>query len=90
LTDTAEQSLQGRRASGPRSPEGKQRSKHNALKHGIFSEIILLKGESGSKLDSLLNGLPNDRWPEGALEEILVEKLATLQWRSRRFLIAFK
>ena len=29
---------------GPRTPAGKERSKHNAVKHGIFSKVIVLKG----------------------------------------------
>ena len=86
--DTPEQPLRVRKASGPRTPEGKQRSKYNALKHGIFSKSVLLKGESASEFNSLLNGLRNDFRPEGALEEILVEKLASLLWRYRRLLIA--
>ncbi len=88
LKDTAEQPLRGRKASGPRTPEGKQRSKHNALKHGIFSKIILLKDESRSEFNSLLSRLRNDRRPEGALEELLVEKLAVITWRQRRLLLA--
>jgi len=77
-----------RRATGPRTRQGKQRSKHNALKHGIFSKIVLLEGDSRTEFNSLLNGLRNDLRPEGALEEILVEKLAALLWRHRRILIA--
>ena len=88
LNDTAELPSRVRKASGPRTPEGKQRSKHNALKHGIFSKIVLLKGESGSEFNSMLNGLQNDLRPEGTLEEILVEKLASLLWRYRRILIS--
>ena len=36
----------------------------------------------------MLNGLRNALQPEGALEEILVEKLGSLFWRYRRMLIA--
>ncbi len=82
------ESLPARRATGPRSPEGKQRSKHNALKHGLFSKIVVLEGESRPEFDALLNGLRNDRQPVGELEEVLVEKLATLFWRQRRLIIA--
>jgi len=88
VENKAEESLHVRKTSGPRTPEGKQRSKHNALKHGIFSKIVLLSGESTLKFTSVLNGLRNDLRPEGALEEILVEKLASVLWRSRRVLIA--
>jgi len=86
--DTAEQRSRERKASGPRTPEGKQRSKHNALKHGIFCKTVLLKDESQSEFDSLLDGLVDALQPEGALEELLVEKLATLAWRQRRLLLA--
>lgn len=76
------------KAAGPRTKEGKERSKHNAIKHGIFSKIVLLKDESRSEFNAVLNGLRNDFRPEGVLEETLVEKLASLLWRYRRMLIA--
>lgn len=77
-----------RMATGPRTPQGKERSKHNAIKHGIFSTVALLKGESQAEFDSLLDGLREDYEPEGTLEDILVEKLATLLWRYRRLIVA--
>jgi len=78
-----------RRATGPRSVPGKDRIKHNALKHGIFSKAVLLKGESREEFVVLLKGLRTDIRPVGTLEETLVEKLAVLIWRYRR-LIAFE
>jgi hypothetical protein len=77
-----------RKPTGPRSSLGKDRTKHNALKHGIFSQVVLLKNEPRSEFDSLLSRLRDDLQPEGMLEEILVEKLATLVWRHRRLIIA--
>ncbi|HXM94391.1 MAG TPA: hypothetical protein VOA64_09090 [Candidatus Dormibacteraeota bacterium] len=76
------------RAIGPRTSAGKEKSKYNAIKHGIFSKIVLLRGESGLEFNSVSNELRNDLRPEGALEEILVEKLVSLLWRYRRMLIA--
>src|SRR5271156_2105727 len=75
-------------ATGPRTAAGKERSKHNAVRHGIFSRAVVLKNESRSEFDSMLRELRNHLQPKGALEEILVEKLATLMWRQRRVLIA--
>jgi len=40
--------------------QGKERSKHNAVKHGIFSNLPFLDGESKAQFDSLLNGLRED------------------------------
>src|SRR5712692_2098852 len=49
--------LAHRRATGPRTELGKQRSSQNAIKHGIFSEVTVLKGESRAKYQALLGGL---------------------------------
>jgi hypothetical protein len=81
-------SIRAAKATGPRTPAGKDRIKHNAVKHGIFSKVALLKNESRSEFDSLLNGLSADFQPKGILEEVLVEKLAILLWRLRRLFIA--
>ncbi len=69
---------------GPRTAQGKRRGKFS--KHGIFSIVIVLKGESRAEYDSLLKGMRDSRQPQGMLEEVLVEKLATLLWRQKRFL----
>jgi hypothetical protein len=77
-----------RRATGPRTPIGKNRSRNNAVTHGIFSSVVLLKGESRKELDALLNGFRESFRPEGTAEEVLVDKLAMLVWRHRRLVIA--
>jgi hypothetical protein len=77
-----------RKATGPRTQQGKERSKHNAIKHGIFSKAVILKGESQADFDALRNALREDRQPEGAQEEIHVIMLAVLWWRLRRVWIA--
>lgn len=77
-----------RRSTGPRTPQGKARSKQNALSHGIFSKVTLLKGESRADFQSLRRGLWESLQPEGELEELLVEKLVSISWRYRRMLLA--
>lgn len=81
-------SLATRRGTGPRTPQGKQRAKNNALKFGIFSRAAVLPGESQEEFGALLNGLRDHFQPIGALEETLVEKLTADLWRYRRFLTA--
>ncbi len=76
-----------RRATGPRTRQGKDRSKNNALKFGIFSKAVVLPSESLVEFNTLLAGLRDYFQPEG-FEEILVEKLGADLWRYRRFLIA--
>jgi hypothetical protein len=60
-----------RRASGPRTVQGKQKSKYNAIKHGIFAEVVLPNDESRLQYESLLGGLFEDLNPQGRLEETL-------------------
>jgi hypothetical protein len=76
------------KATGPRTKQGKQASSRNATKHGIFSKVIVLKGESRAEYEGLLARLREAWQPDGALEEFLVEKLAITAWRQRRLLMA--
>ena len=76
------------RASGPRTAQGKEKSKHNSLKHGIFSDVVVLKTESRDEYQSLLKGLQEALRPEGQLECTLVEKLSSILWRHRRMMVA--
>jgi hypothetical protein len=76
------------RATGPRTQIGKQRSSRNGIKHGIFSEATLLKGESRAQFELLRTQMWETLRPEGIVEELLVDKLASLSWRYRRLLSA--
>jgi hypothetical protein len=77
-----------RKTGGPTSKKGKEKSRRNAIKHGIFAKVVLLDNEPAPQFDNLLQGFRNDLHPEGTLEEVLVEKLAVLMWRYRRMLVA--
>ena len=68
--------------------EGRRRSKYNAVLHGIFAQVVLTGRESEREYRGLLRALREDRRPEGALEELLVEKLAMYFWRQRRLIEA--
>ena len=83
---TKESRGSSRRGTGPRTTIGKQRSRFNAVKNGLFAEVALLKNERREELDALLNGLMQDYEPIGMLEAIDVQKLATDYWRYRRLL----
>jgi hypothetical protein len=74
------------KSTGPRTPQGKERSKFNARKHGLFSKAVLLQDESRAEYDALLNGLMEDFHSQGKLETVPVETLAVLMWRKRRLL----
>lgn len=78
------------KSTGPRTPKGKAWVKRNALRHGIFaSEVLIRTGEGAEEaaaFAALLSALRVDLAPSGALEELLVEKLAVIVWRWRRLL----
>jgi len=75
-----------RKATGPRTPAGKQNSKFNALKHGLLSKAVLSKTESRDEYRSLLNGLCEYWQPHGKMESVLVENIAAVFWRLCRSL----
>jgi len=74
-------------STGPRSFEGKERSKLNAVKHGIFAAVVL-PSESAEEYQELLADLIETYQPVRRLESILVEKLAVLIWRFQRLIRA--
>ena len=80
--------MTGRRPSaGPRTPAGKQASRHNALKHGLTAKSVVLRGvESPGKFRALVERLRSELNPVGTLEEMQVERIAAAYWRWQRAL----
>jgi hypothetical protein len=78
----------GAKAKGPRTAQGKARSSQNSRKHSIFVREIILKGESRSQYNALLDGYLEYFQPEGIVELSLVEMMAHSLWRYRRVLRA--
>jgi hypothetical protein len=79
-------------SNGPRTEAGKKQSRKNAIKHGVLCNALLIKdglaAEDATEFEQLLNALDADLEPVGALEEILVEKIAVCFWRQKRALRA--
>jgi hypothetical protein len=78
-------------STGPRTKEGKSRSRRNALKHGVLASALLLTegvgAEDQAEFDELSDALHisyRDLAPVGTLEELLVEKIAVCWWRQKR------
>jgi len=81
-----------RRSTGPRTPEGRAVSAQNAIQHGILSQAVipptLERFESREEYDALLASFVESLAPEGPVEEMLVERIATSYWRLARLLRA--
>ncbi len=73
------------KSTGPKTPEGKNAVRLNALKHGLLSQELLLPEEDEAALMGLAERLMADLQPEGALETLLVEDIIVAHWRLRRF-----
>jgi len=73
-----------------RRREGEGGAKHNAVKHALLAKSTLIRTgayrEGRTEFERLFARLREDFEPQGALEEILVERLAVSYWRLRRVL----
>jgi hypothetical protein len=80
-------SIGSKQSTGPRTAVGKQRVKLNALKHGIFAEIVFQGGKFQVPVelfDDLVHEIRNAVQPINGLEFILVDKLAITLFRLSR------
>src|SRR5215211_8060670 len=73
-----------RKSTGPKTPEGKEVSRLNAVKHGLLSQEVLLRGEDEATLKEFSEGLMAELQPEGVLENMLIEDIIAAHWRLRR------
>jgi hypothetical protein len=74
----------GARSQGPVTPEGKQRSSQNGIRHGILANTVVLEGESKERFEELLGSLTAELQPRSTAETALVETLAVARWRLLR------
>jgi len=75
---------------GVKTERGKAISRFNAVKHGIFTNVIIADMEEGEVLDQVRAKLFDEFKPEGVLEEILVDRTVVCIWRLRRCAITDK
>ena len=77
--------INGARSHGPKTPDGKQKSSQNALKHGGASTRgILLACESPDEYQNLHDSYLVTHAPVGPAEIALVEQMAAARWRILR------
>lgn len=71
-------------STGPRSPEGKDKSRRNAFKHGLTAETMIIKDEDAEELNSLAERIFDELGPGSQLESEIATRIATIMWRIRR------
>src|SRR3954447_6423957 len=73
-----------RRSTGPTSNEGKQRSRCNAVRHGLTAETVISALEDAEDYKAFEAAVISDYDAQSAVERELVLRLASLLWRLRR------
>jgi hypothetical protein len=62
------------KSTGPRSPEGKQRSRCNALTHGATARLLALPGEDREDLDKQRNAWIDSSLTDDPIERAILER----------------
>ena len=69
---------------GPKSPEGRAKSRMNALKHGMRAATPVLPGEDQAAFDERLQKWTKDLAPRDEVEQFLVKRAVEFSWQLER------
>jgi hypothetical protein len=72
------------KSTGPNTPEGKERSRCNAVRHGLTAETVIGLLEDAEDYQAFEAAIAADFDAQSAVERELVLRLASLLWRLRR------
>src|SRR5947209_12286317 len=72
------------KSTGPKTQNGKQASRCNAVRHGLTAETVISALEDGEDYKALEAAVIADYDAQSAVERELVLRLASLLWRLRR------
>ena len=83
--------INGAKSHGPKTPEGKEASSQNAIKHGFTSrKTLILKTESPDEYQEFLAEHIAIHQPATLPESELVDQMAIARWRIRAVSLARK
>ena len=69
---------------GPKTSQGKDVSKMNALKHGFLSKEVLMDGEDENELLLITNNFHKEFQSDTEMEKVLVDRIVANIWRLKR------
>ena len=73
------------KSTGPRSDEGKQASRLNAIKHGLLADTVFVPSlDDRDEWERYRADVLQSLQPDGALEELLAERVVGTAWRLAR------
>src|SRR2546430_13281795 len=73
-----------RKSTGPTTAAGKQRSRCNAVRHGLTAETVISALEDAEDYKAFEAAITADYDAQSAVERDLVLRLASILWRLRR------
>ena len=76
--------LNALKSTGPRTEEGKRRSRCNAIRHGLTAETVIVGLEDPEDYEAFEATIIADYDARSAVERELVLRLASVLWRLRR------
>src|SRR4029453_9095178 len=76
--------LNALKSTGPKTSEGKERSRCNAVRHGLTAETVIVGFEDADDYEAFEATVIADYNAESAVERELVLRLARVLWRLRR------
>jgi hypothetical protein len=84
MTRTEINRQNAQKSTGPRTPEGKQKSSLNALRHGLTSQSAVIPGEDPELYQIHIQAFLDEYDPQSVTELHLIRSLADLAWRIDR------
>jgi hypothetical protein len=72
------------KSTGPQTAEGKERSRCNAVRHGLTAETVIRALEDSEDYEAFETAVTADYDAQTAVEREIVLRLASLLWRLRR------
>jgi hypothetical protein len=69
---------------GPKTDQGKERSRLNATRHGLTGQITVMTEEDRAAHDTFCQALIKDLAPSGAMQQQLANRVAEDSWRLNR------
>ena len=78
--------INAQKSTGPRTPEGKAKSRRNGLLHGLTAKTCMLDGEDPAELTNLVDKLSEKYHPQDIDEDFYVERMAKARCRYNRIM----
>ena len=78
--------INAQKSTGPRTPEGKAKSRRNGLLHGLTAKTCMLDGEDPEALTNLEDAIRDKFKPQDIDEDFLVERMAKARCRYNRIM----